>query len=142
MGAKFRGTTPEMLSRRLQINGRATIDALEEIIDQTISEASEDQRNILDAATTPYGAERMAKGQGRSAGRNDSGAMIDSIGQRRFRRDREIVGQWGWLMQDVPDYIKYQENGTARIKAARSLLDSYVRARADFIRRVRRVVDK
>lgn len=142
MGAKFKGTTPEMLSRRLQINGRATIDALEEIIDQTISEASEDQRNILDAATTRYGAERMSKGQGRTAGRNDSGAMIDSIGQRRFQRGREVVGQWGWLMQDVPDYIKYQENGTGRIKAARSLLDSYVRARADFIRRVRRVVDK
>lgn len=142
MGAKFKGMNPEMLSRRIQLNGRVAVDAIEDIIDQTISEAAEDQRNILDAATTPYGAERMGRGQGRSAGRNDSGAMIDSIGQRSFRRGREVVGQWGWLMGDVPEYIKVQDWGNGLINPAHSLLDSYMKARADFIRRMRRMVDK
>jgi len=84
---------------------------------------------------TRYGAKRFAAGKGRSAGRDHTGAMIDSISSDVKSAKTEVVGHWGWI-DEFKDYFGYQDWGTSRVPAAHSLLDSYVQARAKFISRV------
>jgi hypothetical protein len=80
-------------------------------------------RQTLDLAVTPYGRKRLAKGRGRSAGRNDTGSMIDNLrALRPVVKAQEVLASFGWGRGRSKRYYKFQEEGTGRIRAANSLL--------------------
>lgn len=80
-------------------------------------------RDALNLAITPYGAKRYAAGRGGSAGRNDTGSMIEDLqaGNVDIKND-ELVVKFGWGRGRSKKYYKFQEEGTAKIRAANSLL--------------------
>ena len=80
-------------------------------------------RSALDASITRYGARRFASGRGGSAGRNDTGSMIKNLlALRPVVRAGEVFAKFGWGPGRSKKYYKYQEQGTAKIRAANSLL--------------------
>lgn len=89
-------------------------DALVPIVETSVREGADFQAEALDAATTDWGHFRHdVLGQGGSAGRNDTGNMIDSIDSDVDinRSALKIVGEWGW---DNPEgYFLEQEYGFA-----------------------------
>lgn len=135
MGVRYKGMDMRGLSTQMRIRSRLAIDEVEQIVSMTVEEAERDQKALLDRAVTRYGAKRMAAGRGRSAGRNDTGAMIDAISSEVKANKTTVTGKWGWI-DEVKDYFSYQDWGTDRVPAAHSLLDTYVQARAKFIARV------
>lgn len=129
------------LRTRINLQSRIAIDAAEQVMDQTMQEAVDLQRELLDRAITRSGAERYGKGRGQSAGRNDSGMMIGSISSDVEVSGRRVVGRWGWPFT-AEEYYRFQDFGTGKIPAAHSLLDSFVSMREVWIKRMRRIVDK
>lgn len=111
---------------------------VEDIMADAMKEGVEFTRQWVRAAVTPYGRYRLSQGRGRSAGREDTGAMIDAVtwnvgkslaftsrgsGSVR-RRGRTVVGGarratingfFGWDEPEV--YVVAQEKG---FKHARS----------------------
>lgn len=80
-------------------------------------------REKLDASITRSGVERMSRGVGNSAGRNLTGAMINSL-----RNLGPTLGSSGkiklWIGWNPDSYFKFQELGTSGrhpIPAAHSL---------------------
>lgn len=124
MGVQYRGNqSPQRIAAGLQARKGAVLNEVEQIVTETVAEASKLQKEILDAAVTPYGSERFGKGQGRSAGRNDSGNMIDSIDDDVKRQGKtRVEGRWGWLDGEYEDYFGFQE----KIRGVRSLMNSYM----------------
>ncbi len=136
MGVKFKGEDPEDLIRKLQQRKREIPLKAFAIVDESVKEAEEIQRDFLDKATTPYGEYRFGRGIGRSAGRNDSGDMMKAISSDTKMQSRTlIVGRWGWL-KEILKYFEIQEKGYG-VPEARSLLDSYVVVREKFMARMK-----
>lgn len=80
-------------------------------------------RNALNLAETPYGRKRFASGRGGSAGRNDTGSMINNLqALEPVIKANEISIKFGWGRGRSKAYYKFQEEGTAKIRAANSLL--------------------
>jgi len=83
-------------------------------------------RFSLDAAITRYGEYRMSIGRGNSAGRNDTGTMIDGLNAFSANLNPSgPVAKFGWLFPKK--YFEIQEEGSdkfsTKIKGAHSLLD-------------------
>lgn len=82
------------------------------------------QAQALNEAETPYGKKRFARGQGKSAGRNDTGHMINSIKtnvETIKTADTTIITGWhGWSADDRDRYFELQEKG-GRMAPANSL---------------------
>lgn len=137
MGVKYTRNSPQNLIAILERRKREVPLVAAAIVTETVIEAQEIQREFLNKATTQYGAERFARTGRGSAGRNDTGTMIDGIGWEveRVSRNR-IDGRWGWV-KGILDYFVYQEKGIG-VPEARSLLDSYVVVREKFIARMKR----
>jgi hypothetical protein len=128
------------LAMQLRARKGALIDEVTDIMETTVREAEEIQRNQLDRATTRYGEQRFGAGQGGSAGRNDSGDMINAINSEVTASKTRVVGRWGWIDEgSFQRYFAYQENGTGRVPAAHSLLDSYMVVKETFKKRMRRL---
>jgi hypothetical protein len=102
-------------------------DDVFQIVDDVVYEAALEQAAILEAATTPTGDARVASGGQGTAGRHDSGHMIDMISSEIKTEGNTIIGTWGW--DDYEAYFEAQDEGTARIEAAHSLQGSYIAAR-------------
>ncbi len=136
MGVKYTRNSPQNLIAILERRKREVPLVAAAIVTETVIEAQEIQREFLNKATTSYGEYRYGRGRGGSAGRNDTGTMIDGIGWEveRVSRNR-IDGRWGWV-KGILDYFVYQEKGIG-VPEARSLLDSYVVVREKFIARMR-----
>lgn len=81
------------------------------------------QRKLV-LSTTKWGTKRFNSGRGASAGRDDSGSMIDNL-----RADKVDVSsgklevKFGWGRGRTKNYYKYQEYGSKKIKAALSLFE-------------------
>lgn len=103
------------------------------IMEKTVDEGAEDQARALDEAVTEYGQARYASGRGGSAGRNDTGHMIDEIKSGVEVHRNSIIGFWGWDNPDPHDaeYFAIQES------TAQSLWTSFIPTRERFIGRVR-----
>lgn len=101
-------------------------------VEQATEVGAEAARVRLDTAITPYGEFRFGvKNQGRSAGRNDSGTMMDSLkAQQPEFTDTTVSASFGWATEDYQEYFGYQENGTSRIDDAHSLLDGAMAVQA------------
>lgn len=112
------------------------VDAAIDVMAQTVDEGAEDQARALDEAVTEYGAKRYAAGRGGSAGRNDTGHMIDEIEHGVERHGRSIIGWWGWDNPDPHDdeYFRIQES------TAQSLWTSFIPTRERFRKRVSALV--
>lgn len=94
------------------------------LAEQAAKIGEEASRSALDAAITRYGAKRFASGRGGSAGRNDTGSMISNLrALKPIVKGEEIIAKFGWGQGRSKKYYKYQEEGTAKIKAANSLLN-------------------
>lgn len=141
MGVVWRNGDLSKLSTAVGRIPGVAIDSAEQIVTQTVEEGAELQRQLLDAATTRTGNERMARGVGNTAGRNKSGQMIGSISSDVQVSSKRVEGEWGFPFT-AEDYYRYQEDGTSRIPAAHALLDSFIALRSVFIRRVVRMVGK
>lgn len=140
MGVTYKGMSFTDLSYRLRLQKAALIDEVTDIMETTMREAEEIQRAQLDRATTRYGEQRFSAGQGRSAGRNDTGSMIDAIDSEVEASRTRVVGRWGWIDEgSFQRYFAYQENGTGRVPAAHSLLDSYMVVKERFKARMKRL---
>lgn len=136
MGVKWKGADPDDLIRRLEQRKREVPIEVAAVVRETVQEAQKVQRQYLDRATTPYGEFRYSQGRGRSAGRNDTGTMIDAIGWDVEKTGRyQVTGRWGWL-SGILDYFVYQEKGIG-VPEAHSLLDSYVEISQKFQARMR-----
>lgn len=107
-------------------------------------------RAALDNAVTRYGSKRFGFGRGNSAGRNDTGSMISSLrALEPVVKLNEISAKFGWGRGRSKKYYGYQEEGTAKIKAANSLLtgqravlDNLPRLEKNMKARIRRKVGK
>lgn len=136
MGVKFKGNDPEDLIRALQARKVEVVVEAAQIVSETVREAQKVQREFLDKATTSYGEFRFSQGRGRSAGRNDSGTMMDAIGWDVEKSAKyKITGRWGWL-NGILDYFIYQEKGIG-VPEAHSLVDSYIVIRERFRARMK-----
>jgi len=94
------------------------------LAEQAAKIGEEASRSALDAAVTRYGAKRFASGRGGSAGRNDTGSMINNLrALKPIVKAEEIVAKFGWGQGRSKKYYKYQEEGTSKIRAANSLLN-------------------
>lgn len=94
-------------------------------VQQVAEVGVEAAKNRLDEAETDYGRYRFyEKNQGRSAGRNDEGTMMDSLKVL----DPEVTAtsvevSFGWDDADFQNYFEIQELGYAGIDEAHSLRD-------------------
>jgi len=134
-GSGFDGIIARLEARVEEIKERAV-----EIVERSVSEGAADQAAILDAprSFTYTGRQRVASGEGQFAGRHVTGAMIDSIDHSVEVDDTpdgfSITGRWGW--PNPADYVTDQDNGTAKIAAAHSLVDSFGKTKETFKQRV------
>ena len=112
------------------------IEAGTEIVRKTVREGAELQAEALDEAETDWGRDRFSKGRGNSAGRNDTGNMIDEITYGVERHNNSIIGFWGWDNPDPHDaeYFAIQE------ATAQSLHESFTPMREKFFGRVRKLI--
>jgi hypothetical protein len=117
-------------------------DRANEALAMTVEEAANDTQDILEAAITKTGRERVRSGTGQFAGRHDTGNMVGSVshnGDRLQRLGKIVVGAWGWFASDFEQYFRDQDLGEGRIPAARALEISYIRAVERFKVRMGRV---
>lgn len=136
MGVKYTKGSPQDLIRGFEKRKREIPEKAFAIVSESVKEAEDIQRDFLNKATTRYGEERFGRGRGGSAGRNDTGTMIDGISSDTSRVSKtKIEGRWGWLT-GILDYFVYQEKGIG-VPEARSLLDSYVVVREKFLARMK-----
>lgn len=136
MGIKYRaGADPRSLAIKLRIEGEGIRQEVEQIVAEVVDIGAKEQRQLLDRAVTRYGGERFARGRGRSAGRNDTGAMIDDVESSVASSKNRVTGRWGWV-NGARDYYKYQDWGVG-VPAAHSLLDSFMVVRAELQKRLR-----
>lgn len=146
MGVSYKGgRSPETVIAGLQKRKIDIINEAEKIVEETVTEGLALQRRLLDLAVTRTGSERFAAGQGGSAGRNDTGALIAGTSKQTSRVSKtRVEGRYGWL-RPTPDNpegkILAQDFGSSKwnIPAAHSLLDSYMALRAKFYARMRRL---
>lgn len=140
MGIKWVQASPQQLTAQLSRKKKVFYDQAEQIVSETAEEAAELQRMFLDRATTQWGEKRFAAGRGRSAGRNDTGDMIDSIETEVTETRTSATGAWGWP-KGYERYYQIQEWGLG-VPEAHSLLDSMMAVRSTFVRKVRKLVGK
>lgn len=143
MGVVWRNSDLNTLGTELRAQSRFAIDASEQVMEQTMDEAVELQRTLLDRATTRTGEERLGRGRGNTAGRNDTGQMIGSISSDVETTRNRVTGRWGWP-KNAEHYFAAQDFGgsPSRIPAAHSLLDSFISMREVWIRRMKRIAGK
>lgn len=141
MGVVWRNSDLNTLRTELRAQSRFAIDASEQVMEQTMDEAVELQRTLLDRATTRTGEERLGRGRGNTVGRNDTGQMIGSISSDVETTRNRVTGRWGWPFT-AEDYYRFQDFGTGKIPAAHSLLDSFVAMREVWIRRMKRIAGR
>jgi len=134
MGIKWTGGGPESLSIKLKVTGEAILEDVEMAVRESVEVGEKEQKQLLDRAVTRYGEYRMSRGRGRSAGRNDTGQMIDAVGSDVESSRNRIVGWWGWV-NGAKDYYRYQDWGVG-VPAAHSLLDSYMVVRNEIRKRL------
>lgn len=135
MGLTFKGGGVGRLQTALKLQQTVMRNEVEQIMEQTMEEAVELQRDLLDKAETEWGRYRMSKGRGQSAGRRDTDLMYGGITYDVESERTKITGRWGWLWH-IEKYFAAQDWGTSKIGAAHSLLDSYVQIRERFIQRI------
>lgn len=98
-------------------------DELMKTAEQAAKIGEEAARQKLDLSITPYGQKRFASGRGGSAGRNDTGSMINALrALPPVVKAGEVMAKFGWGRGRSKKYYKYQEDGTSKIRAANSLL--------------------
>jgi hypothetical protein len=124
---------PQGISAKLVAHASQMQGAGEQIMKETVEAAKADQIALLEAATTPTGDRRVAAG-GVSAGRHETGHMIDMLDSNVTVSENTITGTWGW--PNPEDYFLEQDDGQGRIPAAHSLLNSFTKAREEFFGRV------
>lgn len=136
MGVKYTKGSPQALIAELQKRKKEIPLKAFAIVDESVKEGEEIQRDFLDKATTRYGEYRFGRNIGNSAGRNDSGDMMKAISSDTKKESKTlIVGRWGWL-KEILEYFEIQEKGYG-VPEARSLLDSYVVVREKFMARMK-----
>lgn len=141
MGVVWRNNDLNELRTRIRAQSQIASDQAEQVIEMTVREAADMQKDLLNQAVTMTGAERIARGRGNTAGRNYSGNMIDAISDQVDLEPGRVIGRYGWI-DNLDAYFQYQDFGTGRIPAANSLLDSFVALRMRFISRMRRIAGK
>jgi hypothetical protein len=101
------------------------LDEAEVLLTQAAEIGVKAARTALDMAETEYGRYRMSIGRGNTAGRNDTGSMINDLRalEPKISEGKAVV-QVGWGRGRSKKYYEAQENGTARITGAHSLLDA------------------
>jgi len=144
MVVKWSNGGPERIIASINGIEERLIEAGTAIMEKTVAEGAEDQAKALDEAETDWGRERYyfgtgaknPNGRGNSAGRNDTGNMIDEITYGVERHNNSIIGFWGWDNPDPHDaeYFAIQE------ATAQSLHTSFTPTRERFFGRVRRLI--
>lgn len=140
MNVQWSNGGPSSIAAWLEARVEAIKEQAIEIVERSVAEGAADQAAILDAprSFTFTGRQRVTSGEGQFAGRHLTGAMIDSIDHSVEVDDNldgfTITGNWGW--PNPADYVIDQDNGTAKIAAAHSLVDSFEKTKETFKQRV------
>jgi len=135
MGYNFVNGSPQDFAAFAEREKKRIIAECDLIVTEVVQDAVAEQKHILDTATTSWGDFR--KGQGRpSAGRREDNVMYDAITSDVTTSRTEVVGEWGWLNKFL-EYFKYHDAGTARIGAANSMADSFIKAEQDLKAKVK-----
>ena len=109
---------------KLDLTKQVAITEGEVMIMQATEIGAAAARTALDLAETEYGRYRMSIGKGNSSGRNDTGSMINDLRALDPKiSDDKVEAKFGWGRGRSKKYYEAQENGTAKIAAAHSLLD-------------------
>lgn len=139
MGVQFAGANLSSLETRLRLKSQLAVDYAEKVFNEELPKAAEQQRTLLDHATTAYGEYRISRGQGNTAGRNDQEDLIGSIDSEVKQTARGVEGRYGFI-DNPPDHADIQDWGLGNVPPAFSLLDSYIVARDRIIGRLKDLV--
>lgn len=132
---QWMGGGPLAIAHELEVHEAGIRQAAHEVMQDISTEASNQQRDLIERAETETGRRRAAAGNG-VAGRVETGQMFNGVnGSATWVDDSTISAKWGW--QDPEDYYTYQDEGTRHIAPALSLLTSFLVARSTFARKLR-----
>ena len=123
MGIQRSRTGLDLMQKKLQnVDGnvrRILVDDLNFIAEQG---AQEMQQYIRERGTA-YSEYRYSRGQGNSAGREDTGTMLEAVGYTVTSYKTRVNAEVGWL-EDFKKYFDYQERGTRWIEPMYALRDA------------------
>jgi hypothetical protein len=109
---------------KLDLLNETVAQEAELMIKQVTELAAEVARKKLISSTTKWGRKRFSEGRGASDGRDDTGSMIADLQAYDFKVSEGLIeARFGWGPGKAKKYYKYQEYGTAKIKAALSLFE-------------------
>lgn len=112
----------DLQQRKKEIKANALI-----ALELTIEEGAVDTQDGLEAATTPTGERRAARGG--FPGRHDSGNMVGSLSYEiRNAAAQLVTGVFGWWGENFEKYFSDQDLGEGNIPAARALPTAFDRA--------------
>lgn len=134
MSIKWVSSNPDTLIHRIQVRADSITDEMVDIMQVSVEEAHGFQAQALDESTTSYGEQRYGAGRGGSAGRNDTGTMIDRIEHDVEVDGNTVRGWWGW--DEPEDYFLAQEFGIGNPPPALSLRTSFVAEREKITARI------
>lgn len=112
------------LIKKLDLTQRVIVDEANILIMQATDVGVAAAKAKLDSSITRHGRWRMSRGVGRSAGRNKTGLMMDSITayDPHIRGNDYIAIKFGWGPGKMKKYFMFQDDGTSRIPAANSMM--------------------
>lgn len=123
-------TTVDVTNLILKFNflEQVVADELENMLMQAAEIGAETARASLDVAETNYGRYRMSIGRGNTAGRNDTGSMINDLRALPPKvSEGKVEVKFGWGRGRSKGYYDIQEEGSDKfnthITGAHSLLD-------------------
>lgn len=102
----------QILKKQQQLEAlmRALPNETKNILDEVGKESKEEMQRIIRESQSPFGAIRKSYGMGRSSGREDTGAMYDSVAYATEMAADRISVRVGWLY-NFKEYFGFQENG-------------------------------
>jgi hypothetical protein len=93
-----------------QLENRAK-SALADVTNELAKIGEDTMKGIIRSSESNFGRVRMRYNIGRSAGRNDTGSMLNSVKANQVNRSGKIIRtSFGWP-KNSPDYFWYQDNG-------------------------------
>lgn len=102
----------QVLKKQAQLEAmmRAVPEETRNVLSEIGLESKEEMQRIIRESTSPFGLIRRQYGMGRSAGREDTGEMYDSVAYTTEIAADRISVRVGWLY-NFKEYFGFQENG-------------------------------
>lgn len=132
------GALEDLLTKQFQAHIDDLLDMLYNLADELSNRGQTRMIEILEAAVTPTGAARAARGG--HPGRVETGTMRDAITSDVDSDGDEIIAKWGWL-EEVQAYFLLQEHGDSvfgvQFEGMKALMGSYIEMREELRSRLK-----